>query len=85
MGSTRKWDRGGSNNHLSTMISNVMSRVMYDHDGWESRTELNLHANMVVVGKHTAILATTGNTVYVSPFTPYYKDLDKVSIVYEAF
>ena len=39
----------------------------------ESRTELNSHANMVVVGRNTLILAEHGKTVDVSPFTPDYK------------
>ena len=40
---------------------------------------------MVVVGKHAAILADAGNNMDVIPLTPNYQDLDKVSIVYEAF
>ena len=39
----------------------------------ESRTELDSHANMPVVGKHGYIIAETGKTVDVSPFTPDYK------------
>ena len=41
----------------------------------ESRTELDSHANMPVVGKHAYIIAETGKTVDVSPFTPDYKPL----------
>ena len=36
----------------------------------ESRTELDSHANMPVVGKHAYIIAKTGKKVDVSPFTP---------------
>ena len=35
----------------------------------ESRTELDSHANMPVVGKHAYIIAETGKKVDVSPFT----------------
>ena len=38
-----------------------------------SRTELDSHANMPVVGKHAYIIAKTGKKVDVSPFTPEYK------------
>ena len=41
----------------------------------ESRTELDSHANMLVVGKHAYIIAKTGKKVDVSPFTPDYKPL----------
>ena len=43
---------------------------MDEHDGGESRTELNSHANMVVVGKHANISAGNVNKVDVRPFTP---------------
>ena len=39
----------------------------------ESRTELDSHANMPVVGKHAYIIDETGKKVDVSPFTPDYK------------
>ena len=39
----------------------------------ESRMERDSHANMPVVGKHAYIIAETGKTVDVSPFTPDYK------------
>ena len=38
-------------------------------------TELDRHANMVVIGKHCLILAKTGRHVDVNPFTPTYKAL----------
>ena len=41
----------------------------------ESRTELDSHANMPVVGKHAYIIDETGKNVDVSPFTPDYKPL----------
>ena len=38
-------------------------------------TELNSHANMVVIGKHCHVLAKTGRHVNMNPFTPTYKAL----------
>ena len=81
LGSTCKWDKGCPNNHLITIISNVMSSVMNEHDGVESRIEINLHADMVVVGNHATIFSDTGNKVDVIPLTLYYQSLEKVSIV----
>ena len=46
-----------------------------------SRTDLYSHANMVVVGKHAAIINDTGRRAEVSPFTPDYESLSKVPIV----
>ena len=37
------------------------------------RTELDSHANMPVLGRHTFILNATGRTVEVNLFTPQYK------------
>ena len=42
----------------------------------QSRTELDSHANMPVVGKNAYILAEHGKTISVSPFSPDYKPLD---------
>ena len=81
LGSTRKWDRGPPKNHLRTVISNLMSFVMNEHDEGDSITEIDLHAYIVVVGKHVIILADTGNKVYVSPCTPDYQALEKLLIV----
>ena len=39
------------------------------------QTELNSHANMIVIGKHCHVLAKTGRHVDVNPFTPAYKAL----------
>ena len=44
------------------------------------QTEIDSHANMVVIGKHCHILAETGRHVDVNPFMPAYKAL-KASIV----
>ena len=46
-----------------------------------SRTDLDSHANMVVLGRHARVIAYTGKTAQVSPFTPEYKSLEDVPIV----
>ena len=50
-------------------------------DGMESRTELDSHANMVVVGKNAAIIGDSGETADVSPFAPDFDLMQKVRIV----
>ena len=40
-----------------------------------SRTELDSHANMPVIGRNAYILSKTGETVDVAPFTPDYKPI----------
>jgi hypothetical protein len=40
-----------------------------------SRTELDSHANMPVVGRHAYIISDTGRMADVSPFTPDYKSM----------
>ena len=40
-----------------------------------SRTELDSHANMPVVGRNAYILSKIGETVDVAPFTPDYKPI----------
>ena len=45
------------------------------------RTELDFHANMVVVGQHCYIIGLTGETMDVSWFTPDYESLKKVPLV----
>ena len=44
-----------------------------------SRTDLDSHADMVVVGKNPAITNDAGRKV--SPFTPDYESLSKMPIV----
>ena len=46
-----------------------------------STTELDSHANMVVMGKHCEILEDTGEVVDVKPFTPDYKPTAGAKIV----
>ena len=44
-------------------------------DEEQSRTELDSHANMCVVGKHALVLSNTGKKADVSPFTQDYDAL----------
>ena len=62
------------------MSSGGTSEFDRDRDGL-SRTDLDSHANMVVVGKHVAITNDSSRRAEVSPFTPDYKSLIKVHIV----
>ena len=58
------------NVHLSAIIVSSTGEEYGDGDG--SRTELDSHANMCVVGKHCYILANSGRTIEVNPFSPDY-------------
>lgn len=48
---------------------------MVDEPIIESRTDLDTHANMPVVGKNVLILEESGETVDVNPFTPDYPSM----------
>ena len=61
------------------IVSGVGETQENDH-AKESRTELDSHANMPVVGKNADALAETGRTCDVSAFTPDYEPM-KVPIV----
>ena len=50
----------------------------------EPRTELDSHANMVVVRKHIHVLNNTGRTSQFIPFSSTYDSLEKVPVVYAA-
>ena len=47
----------------------------------ETRTELDSHANMAVVGKHTCVLRDTGQRVNVNPFSPDFSALQDAKVV----
>jgi hypothetical protein len=57
-------------------ISAATERHAGDPDGTESRTELDSHANMPVVGIQAFILGHPGKRVDVSPFSPDYEPLE---------
>ena len=46
-----------------------------------SRTELDSHANMIVVGQNATVIDDTGRTASVSPFNPSYKAMKEVHII----
>ena len=73
------------NAHVVAFIDRAKAEVAQvttnEHDASNARTELDSHANMVVVGHHAYILNTSGWTVQVSPFTPEYEALKEVPIV----
>jgi hypothetical protein len=68
---------------LYTLIATA-SAVNTDDDGTgheeTSRTELDSHANMPVVGRHAYIISDTGRVADVSPFTPDYSSM-KIKVV----
>ena len=48
----------------------------FKDDKCESRTDLDSHANMPVVGSNCQVIRQTGKTVTVSPFTPDYEPMN---------
>ena len=71
--------RDRPNEHIYKICS---SSIDTSNDTIEvSRTELDSHANMVVVGQHAFIINNTGKTAEVSPFTSSYDALKNVPIV----
>ena len=65
------------NDRIYSILSAVSEKMRMNEmeTRLESRTELDSHANMAVIGKHAYIIAETGKKVDVSPFTPDYKPL----------
>lgn len=74
---TLKWDPGGGPTITDTYLYGIISSVdVMDTDEEATviyRTDLDSHANMPVVGKQALILATSGETCEVSPYSPDYK------------
>ena len=78
----QSWDPGGQrylvrSDKLFAILSDTTVAGANDSDSVSmqdevSRTELDSHANMPVIGRHAYVLAETGKTVDVSPFTPDY-------------
>ena len=62
-----------------TYIGNLDVNAM-ETDG-KSITELDSHANMVVVGNNCYVIGLMGETMDVFPFTPEYEYLKKVPLV----
>ena len=63
------------------MVSAIdVSEEANDMEEEESRTELDSHAKMPVVGRNTYIISDTGRIADVNPFTPDYASM-RISIV----
>ena len=85
------WDPGGSTTEPNTYLARLITPfliatanseddgVTMDVEG--SRTELDSHANMVVVGRHCLVIEWSGRTAIVSPFTPDYDAMMEVPIM----
>ena len=72
------------NLHVSTAICSTLNEDDLDNDMMdthESRTELDTHANMVVIGWNYQVVSRSGQTVQVNLFTPDYKALLEVLMV----
>jgi hypothetical protein len=59
---------------LTALIADVDVNDENENDGL-SRTELDSHANMPVVGRNSCIIADTGHIAEVNPFTPDYNSM----------
>lgn len=82
------WDPGGLTRiKVTEQVYSVIAvsdasveESMETEDGpggdFESRTELDSHANMPVIGANAYILADLQKTAEVSPFTPDYKSME---------
>ena len=66
---------------MAYQVSDAMTTNDDDDDDDQPRSELDSHANMVVVGKNALIVNDTGQKATVSPFTPDLKALQHVPIV----
>ena len=62
------------------MASAISQDDTYDETSSQSRTDLDSHANMAVLGKNSFIIAT-GRTADVKPFSPDYDAMPDVPIV----
>jgi len=66
------------NAHLSSVLlaSSQVNNSTTLTDNTTNRTELDSHANMVVLGAPSTVLNTTGKTVSVNPFSPDFSPLE---------
>ena len=60
---------------IYSLIATIMNVDVTEEDQKESRTELDSHANMPVVGRHAFIIAETGRIADVNAFTPDYSSM----------
>ena len=64
------------NAHLSSIILASSHAAEEETNDTSGNTELDSHANMVVLGSPSIVLNTTGKTVSVNPFSPDFKPLN---------
>ena len=80
---SKGWDPDRPNTHICQLICSLTTSN--DHEdskmAAQSRSELDSHANMVVVGRNAYIIQDTGRRADVSQFTPDYEALNLVPIV----
>lgn len=62
--------------HLYFTISTIDASMMGEDTDEMSRTDLDSHANMPVVGRHAYVISDTGRTAEVNAFTPDYKAMN---------
>jgi len=65
------------------MVSAVWATAanMGDNDDKSSTTQLDSHANMVVIGKHATVFGKTGKEADVRPFSNECSKLESIPIV----
>jgi hypothetical protein len=66
---------------IAAASDEIENEINDDVKDSNSRTELDSHANMVVVGNNCLIVEWSGRTAVVNPFTPEYEALPEVPIV----
>ena len=76
-GKNYPWDPGSDNTIINSHIYSLLVASLNTDaiQGVESRTDMETHANMPVVGSEVFILADLGKTMEVYPYTPDYKPL----------
>ena len=61
--------------HIYYLLSNVNRDPDNAISNKDSRTELDSHANMPVLGRHAYVISETGQIADVNPFTPDYNSM----------
>ena len=69
------------NKYVCALISSYSNISKNSEQFISYKTELDSHANMAVIDKHSVIVNDTGETADVKPFSPDCKTLQKVKIV----
>ena len=85
LGQTETWDPGRCTCIPNQIFATIAAAVTTDHKDEMSineenlggtRTELDSHVNMPVVGQHAYIINFSGQKVNMRPFTPQYKSME---------